>query len=527
MLNNFDLRRRHTSIQDNFEQSYEMALSRPPPLPVFVRSESGEDLFPVLPPIVSRAPPPLPTFNVVAPVEVLFPPPPLPAPVVAEPLIPPSPPVDLAALSEVPREWHRAEYSSEQWVNGSQELSSEDYAKSYGYHDGGFLPYFKLPGEPLLLRPVDDRLTREQIEEMSTLVLKKRMIEFGIVGDLSREEMIEKMWEYQQSGTRITSTEFADEVYRMMKRITDPEVSRTNFPLETRFTARFMEALLTRVDAGAPYDAIVVVGEVKPFAELFEEELEANSKYPSIYHVMDTLSNRKTVKKFFKAFDIIRDRNANKIVVKAPKRSYGIIGLETPFVEPQWLRDAVPGTWDESANPRRGSKGIITFTRCSFSREHVNRALVKANNIRVGASWPFYRISLKMYSIGASTSDLAYDDMANYIMRMQKPISIVGWDTHAMIVHRIGTVTYLYDPWKQDHHERKSFQEIRRRMNDRGFEFKFVKRDAEQSNEGSCMWVAFARALALSAGVPPNLPIPDEIIVLAHRLLIKSNEEFV
>lgn len=77
----------------------------------------------------------------------------------------------------------------------------------------------------------------------------------------------------------------------------------------------------------------------------------------------------------------------------------------------------------------------------------------------------------------------------------------------------------LHDSWKQDHDQTQTFKDLYSALSRRGFSLTFVRRDPEQGREGTCTLISLARAMALSAGVPVELPIPDEIIVFSHRLV--------
>lgn len=421
------------------------------------------------------------------------------------------------------------------WTNPrlDPDVDESEYSTTYGYANGGFLPYFKISGEQTIFYPEEDRrITKEDLKSMSDSELSQFAKSLGITMEFDRRSLIKAIrYELENNTDPITHTELVQNVIDGVNAVDVGVAYAKPLPMKNRDTYAIDITIAYMVSdmPPSPQSKILAIGDVKPFAEFFEERLKADSTSTHLYQIEDTEQNRNIVRRFMTSLKDVVNANKGSRIYLARNKPYGIVGFETPFVEPRWLKDAVRGEWIRMFNPRRGSKGILTFTHCSVSISTLELAIRRARGVKVGDEYPFNKISDRIIVFRGRQGEQNLPWVASNISRMDEPISIVAWDNHAMVAHKEQeNLIFLYDPWIQDHNVRPSFREVKKVLReDYNIDFVFRSRMPEQAHEGTCMLVSFSRALALSAGLDPMYPIPDEIVVLAYRLVLGTEKRFV
>ena len=96
-------------------------------------------------------------------------------------------------------------------------------------------------------------------------------------------------------------------------------------------------------------------------------------------------------------------------------------------------------------------------------------------------------------------------------------VSLISYTNHTRVIFKDSNKIILIDPWKQkkDRYTKKLIKEIK--------QLEFIKRKPEQGYEGSCSFIALARALHLSHIGVSNFKetIPFDYIILASRMITK------
>ena len=187
----------------------------------------------------------------------------------------------------------------------------------------------------------------------------------------------------------------------------------------------------------------------------------------------------------------------------------GIIGVDIKYTEPKWITDLVKG--NPLQNPILNEKGQIIFSKCAISMKTIEKAnmyLQKKMPKEFKALYPTY-----IY-IPSTKAPL---DKLNKFIESDCKIANIAYDKHARIIFKHNGKLYIIDPWKQvaDIGTKNLIKNVPN--------LSFIARKAEQTNEGSCTAVSYARALHMSInGVDKiNDNIPLDFIVLSSRLISK------
>jgi len=234
-----------------------------------------------------------------------------------------------------------------------------------------------------------------------------------------------------------------------------------------------------------------------------------NIKHGYMYYKNDT--NFKNLKILSIIINRINKKYNNYKLTDSPikeQKTYGIIGIDIPFNEPEWLSKLIPG--NKLSNPIVNKSGQFIFSKCAISTKTVelstkflNSKLNKFKNI-----YPKY--------LNITNTNVISKDLNNFI-ESHYNIALIAYNRHARIIFKNNKNLHIIDPWKQTADiGTKNLIKIIPNLT-------FIKRKAEQTNEGSCVAISYARALYLSVKDYDSIfePIPFEYIVLSSRLISK------
>jgi len=222
-------------------------------------------------------------------------------------------------------------------------------------------------------------------------------------------------------------------------------------------------------------------------------------------------NNKNLSKIIFTINEINKKYNSYKLsesLDKHTKKTYGIIGIDIPYNESVWVTDLIKG--NPLQNPILNEHKQIIFSKCAISTKTIEKANYyiqkKSNKFKV--LYPRY-INLR------STKTLS-QQLKNFI-NSDYIIANIAYDRHARTIFKNNNKIYIIDPWKQSA-DAGTKNLIKLISN-----LEFIKRKPEQTNEGSCTAVSYARTLYMSVeGVNKlNKEVPFDYIVLASRLISK------
>jgi hypothetical protein len=186
----------------------------------------------------------------------------------------------------------------------------------------------------------------------------------------------------------------------------------------------------------------------------------------------------------------------------------GIIGIDIPFNEPEWLSKLIPG--NKLSNPIVNKSGQFIFSKCAISTRTIELS-TKFLNSKLDKFKNIYPKYLNIRNTNVISKDL------NNFIESHYTIALIAYNRHARIIFKNNKNLHIIDPWKQTADVgTKNLIKIIPNLT-------FIKRKAEQTNEGSCVAISYARSLYLSVKNYDSIfePIPLEYIVLTSRLISK------
>jgi hypothetical protein len=205
----------------------------------------------------------------------------------------------------------------------------------------------------------------------------------------------------------------------------------------------------------------------------------------------------------YKDYKLILD-----VVETDNNKTFGIIGIDIKYDEPIWVTNIIKGS--SLSNPIVNKNGEIIFSKSSITVKTIDLAnnYLNKKTDKFSLLYPEY-IDIKNTKI--MSSDLNEFIESKYI------VCNIGYDKHARILYKEEDNLIIIDPWKQTE-DTGTLNLIRLIKN-----LKFIKRKKEQTNEGSCLAISYARALYLAdKGVNTiNTSIPFDYIILSSRLISK------
>lgn len=234
-----------------------------------------------------------------------------------------------------------------------------------------------------------------------------------------------------------------------------------------------------------------------------------NSKHGYMYYKNDT--NFRNLKILSIIINSINKKYNNYKLSDSPikeLKTNGIIGIDIPFNEPEWLSKLIPG--NKLSNPIVNKSGQFIFSKCAISTRTIELATKFLNN----KLEKFKNIYPKYLNI--TNTNVISKDLNNFI-ESHYTIALIAYNRHARIIFKNNKNLHIIDPWKQTADVgTKNLIKIIPNLT-------FIKRKAEQTNEGSCVAISYARSLYLSTKGYDSIfePIPLEYIVLTSRLISK------
>lgn len=234
-----------------------------------------------------------------------------------------------------------------------------------------------------------------------------------------------------------------------------------------------------------------------------------NIKHGYMYYKNDT--NFKNLKILSIIINSINKKYNNYKLTDSPikeQKTNGIIGIDIPFNEPEWLSKLIPG--NKLSNPIVNKSGQFIFSKCAISTRTIELS-TKFLNSKFDKFKNIYPKYLNITNTNVISKDL------NNFIESHYNIALIAYNRHARIIFKNNKDLHIIDPWKQTADiGTKNLIKIIQNLT-------FIKRKAEQTNEGSCVAISYARALYLADKGSNSIyePIPFEYIVLASRLISK------
>ena len=189
-------------------------------------------------------------------------------------------------------------------------------------------------------------------------------------------------------------------------------------------------------------------------------------------------------------------------------KTFGIIGIDIKYDEPEWVTNIIKGT--ALSNPIVNKTGEVIFGKSAITVNTIDLAnnYLNKKTDKFALLYPAY-IFIKDTKIMSS--------FVNKFIQSKYIVCTLAYDGHARILYKDGYNLIIIDPWKQAA-DVGTLNLIRLLPN-----LKFIKRKKEQTTEGSCVAISYARALYLAdKGVNTiHTSIPFDYIVLANRLISK------
>ena len=208
------------------------------------------------------------------------------------------------------------------------------------------------------------------------------------------------------------------------------------------------------------------------------------------------------INKKFKSYKL------SESLVKDSIKTHGIIGIDIPYNESSWVTDLIKG--NPLQNPILNENKEIIFSKCAISTKTIEKAnyYIEKKSNKFKLLYPKY---INLRSTKTLSQQLDSFIKSDYI------IANIAYDRHARTIFKNNNKIYIIDPWKQ-YADGGTKNLIKLISN-----LEFIKRKPEQTNEGSCTAVSYARTLYMTVeGMDKlNNEIPLDYIVLASRLISK------
>lgn len=195
-------------------------------------------------------------------------------------------------------------------------------------------------------------------------------------------------------------------------------------------------------------------------------------------------------------------------LVKDEIKTHGIIGIDIPYDESLWITELIKG--NPLQNPILNENKQIIFSKCAISTKTIEKAnyYIQKKSNKFKLLYPNY---INLRSTKTISPQLEAFIKSEYI------IANIAYDRHARTIFKNNNKLYIIDTWKQsaDGGTKNLIKLISN--------LEFIKRKPEQTNEGSCTAVSYARTLYMTVeGMDKlNNEIPLDYIVLASRLISK------
>tara|TARA_B000000475_G_scaffold26476_1_gene20592 strand:- start:1634 stop:2707 length:1074 start_codon:yes stop_codon:yes gene_type:complete len=241
----------------------------------------------------------------------------------------------------------------------------------------------------------------------------------------------------------------------------------------------------------------------------------ANPLWNKVHGYMYYLNeqNIKNLSKIIQTINIINNKykfyKISEDFIENTNKSFGIIGIDIPYKEAEWITYLVKG--NPLYNPILNEKKEIIFSKCAISTKTIEKANIYLKK-KLGDK---FKLLYPKYIILRSTKTLT--PLLENFINSEYTIANIAYDKHARTIFKNNNKLYIIDPWKQipDAGTKNLIKIISN--------LEFIKREKEQTNEGSCTAVSYARTLYMTFEGVDKLyeKIPLDYIVLASRLISK------
>ena len=157
-----------------------------------------------------------------------------------------------------------------------------------------------------------------------------------------------------------------------------------------------------------------------------------------MYYKNDT--NLKNLKILSIIINSINKKYNNYILSDSPIKELktdGIIGIDIPFNEPEWLSKLIPG--NKLSNPIVNKSGQFIFSKCAISTRTIELA-TKFLNSKFKNIYPKY--------LNITNTNVISKDLNNFI-ESHYNIALIAYNRHARIIFKNNKNLHIIDPWKQ------------------------------------------------------------------------------
>lgn len=200
----------------------------------------------------------------------------------------------------------------------------------------------------------------------------------------------------------------------------------------------------------------------------------------------------------------------------------GIIQWDFPCDMPEDLQNILnrkQRTWDNRLNPRFDGTFRYTFDKSAISSATIETIYRKF----------FKNTAFEQFFFPKYIRDIVTN--LNRFWNSEQRLCIAGFTGHARCFIKLNNQIVMIDPWKQQEERTQKFKEFKNDLKNRhDIDLEFIKHPAEQGHEGSCVAVAFARAISIAYRMMNGesdqqiidslqSPMPCYIVLFASRLI--------
>ncbi len=179
---------------------------------------------------------------------------------------------------------------------------------------------------------------------------------------------------------------------------------------------------------------------------------------------------------------------------KPPPKPYGILGWEIPHEPAEWVNELTGTDWDPRFNPILTKSDTWVHHLEDIGLKVINEAL----DILTKHGFNIYPKALPLHD---HNIDHEFESLVAMCEETGHGFpAMVGWEEHMrfLYINRRGRQINFYDPWKVGVNRTKFFANIKRAIENFGYEVNFIKRLPDQSEEESCVIDSLARVLLMS-----------------------------
>ena len=246
------------------------------------------------------------------------------------------------------------------------------------------------------------------------------------------------------------------------------------------------------------------------------------------------MRNEETLRHYTACVRLLNDTAGNFKVVEdvAPlDKDHGTLGWDVPVEKPQWYLDlglepANAGVRDARRNPYVTKDGKWYFNMCSWgpneTEQTINFLRGQEKNEKYNSWKALCPVFIYLfYKRGLFQNAKVFMDDAKLTT------AVGGWGKHARYFYKdvAAKKVYVFDPWKQNEQSHRALKMIDSILyhNHGGYRAVFVKSSVDQESEGSCLPIAFMRALLVCEHgiMGAHMKVPLIYGIFAKRVLCK------